>query len=172
MRPVLLSSALLYQLGGGKAFDGGNDFDLPTPGLDFFGADYGIDVIVTAFDDHVRPNGQNYLQWGGVAEDHYGVYRSKGSEDAGSFALADNWAGRALQCAYGGVAVDCNYESVAELACLFEHCDMTDVQEVKAAVGENNPFAVGLPQRYTTDKFGEGGYLVLCEEGNLRGQCS
>src|SRR5213078_5132618 len=52
---------------------------------------------------------------------------------------------RTLEAGHGGVPVDADQEDVTQRPCLAEVAHVADVEEIEAAVGEDQPFALAPP---------------------------
>jgi hypothetical protein len=55
-----------------------------------------------------------------------------------------------------GIRVQSQYEHVAQGPGLFEKPDMTGVQQIVAAIGENDELSLPLPELALGDQFGAG----------------
>ena len=108
-------------------------------------ADDGFDGVVAAFDEDVGADLADELEGRVFGEEDDGVDGGEGGHDAGAFVLGDDGARGAFEAADGGVGVEAEDELGAELAAVFEQGDVADVEEVEAAVGEDDGLAGGAP---------------------------
>ena len=108
-------------------------------------ADYGFDGVIATLDEDVGLEGADELEGSVFVEDDDGVDGGQGGHDAGTLALADDGPGRAFEARNGSVGVEAEHEPRAELAAIFEQLDVADVEQVEAAVGEDDGFAGGSP---------------------------
>ena len=132
-------------VGGGEAFDGGDDLDPATGGDDVFVADDGLDGVVAALDQNVGLEGADQFERRVLFKEHDGIDGGESGHDAGALAFADDGARWALEAADGGVGVEAEDELGAEAAAVFEQGDVADVEQVEAAVGEDDGLARGAP---------------------------
>lgn len=66
--------------------------------------------------------------------------------EPGLFVL--NGAGLPFQTADGGICIDADNQSVAEVTCLGEVVDMPKMKNVKATICKNDPLALRFPVDY------------------------
>lgn len=148
----------------------GHDLDLATPREHFFGPNHGIHGVVAAFDDDIGPGGQDKFERGGLIEDYNSIHGGEGSQDPATLALPHDGTAGPLQRTYRNIAIDGHNEAFPETVCFFQDRDMANVEQVKAAVGEHNPLAIGFPQGHSTNEILPADYLVLGVQGEFRGQ--
>ncbi len=132
------SGAHLCQYGGGGiAFDNRNGNNAAAGGFDFFPADNLIPGPIAAFDEYIgQKRGDDFARRQFVENDD-GVHTLEGRKNFCSFELRQNGPARAFQFAHAGIAVDANDKGIAKGASLFEALNMSRMQKVEAAIGEN-----------------------------------
>ena len=108
-------------------------------------ADDGLDGVVAAFDEDVGLEGADEFERRVLFEEDDGIDGGEGGHDAGAFALGHDGARGAFEAADGGVGVEAEHELRAEAAAVFEQRDVADVEEIEAAVGEDDGLAGGAP---------------------------
>src|SRR6266852_4939675 len=129
-------------VGGGVARDNRKGNDTAAGGLHFFAADDLVSGPVAAFDEHVgKQSGDDALRRE-VVENHHGVNAFKGGEDFGAFAFWNHRAALAFELADAGVAIEADEQGVAEAAGLLEAADVARMEEIEAAVSEDELAAV------------------------------
>ena len=104
-----------------------------------------LDGVVAALDENIGTKDADELEWGVFFEQHDGVDGGEGGHDAGAFALTDDGPGGPFEAADGAVGVEAEDEFRAETAAVLEQGDVADVEEIEAAVGEDDGFAGGAP---------------------------
>lgn len=136
--------ALETSEGGGGALAGHqiDQGDPPTPAFDLGSAHDTIDGVVAPLDQGVGLEFIDEVEGGVFGEEHDGVDGLEGAEDAGAFVLGVDGAGGAFEAFDGGVVVEADDEEVAHGGGLFEEGDVPAVEDVEAAVGEDNFFAL------------------------------
>src|SRR5580698_2337408 len=92
----ILVSELADDIGGGEAFDGGDDGDAAAVRHHVFVADDGLDCVVAAFDEDIGFDLADELKGRVFGEEDDGVDGCKGGHDAGTLVLADDGACGAL----------------------------------------------------------------------------
>lgn len=152
---------LLDEIGGGEAGLEGEGEDLAAGGLDFFAA--GDEVgPVGALDEEIGEDGGDEFAGGVFVEEGDGIDGIEREGDAGAGLFITDGAGGAFEALDARIGVEGEDENVAESASGLEEADVAGVEDVVAAVGENNTLAFGLPQRPLRDeirpgiKFGHG----------------
>ncbi len=103
-----------------------------------------IDGVIAALGVDVRPDRLDEPGGALVAEDHHGVDRAQRGHDLGSVVLRIDRPGRSLELAHRGVRVQRHDQGVAERARLVEVADVAGVQQVEAAIGEDQLAARGI----------------------------
>jgi len=117
--------------------------DLATPSFDFLAAD---DVVypVGPFYENVRPNIKNGFQGSVFVERADVVHDFQGREKLPTLRLRKDRAIRALQTLNGFISIDGNNQGIAEGTRTGEQVEMSGVEDIEAAVGENDFLAGGL----------------------------
>jgi hypothetical protein len=129
---------------GGVTRDYWNGNDAAASGFYFLAADDLIAGPVAAFYKHIRKQTGDDFAWGEIIENHDRVDAFQSSENFGTFAFRQDWTPGAFQLADTGVAVEANNEHVPETASLLETADVTGVQQIETAVGEDDLAAVAF----------------------------
>ena len=96
----------------------------------------------------VGAQGEQEFVDGRLVEDYDVVNGAQGRDRLGALAFGDEGAALALDMAHLLVAVYADDEEVAEVASAFEVADVPDVQEVEAAIGEDDTRAVLARNRH------------------------
>ena len=106
-------------------------------------ADHLIHTVVATFHQHIRLDGlQQWLRGIGV-ERHDPVHYLQGCKHCHAALQGIDGTARPLQAADGFVAVHCQYQAIALASCRIQIAHMASVDDVEAAIGENNPFPLG-----------------------------
>jgi hypothetical protein len=113
--------------------------------------------IVAGLGVNVGTEQADFLIKAGVREDKGGVDKTQAGQGVGAVLGAVQGAVRAFQGTDGGVAVDGDDEEVAQFGGVFKVIEMTAVQQVEAAVGEDDGPAAGAGGFPEGEDFFEGG---------------
>jgi len=132
---------LRQQPAGGKGTDERQAVNPAAPGFHQLTADNGRRLPVAAFDEDVRLEGGNHPFGVGIVENGDVVHRPQTGQHAGADFLAEDRPRLALQPPDGGIRVDGHHQEVAQLPGLFQVGEMTRVQQVETAIGEDDLFA-------------------------------
>src|SRR4029079_11374820 len=97
--------------------------------------------IIRAFGMNGRPKYIEHAPDIRLIEHHDMIHASKRRHKSCAFAFIEDRTIRSFDCADGLVTVDRHDKSVAQLPGAFEISHMADMQNVKAAIGENDGFA-------------------------------
>ena len=116
---------------------------LATRGFHFFAAGDEVRPI-GAFNQDVRQDGGDQLARGVFVEERDGVHGGEGCGKFGALVLGDERAGGTFQSLDAGVGVEGQDQDVAERSGGFKQSDVTGMQNVVAAVGEDDL----LPARF------------------------
>jgi hypothetical protein len=84
----------------------------------------------------------------GLIEDGHIIYTSKAGEDLRSFLKGKNGSKRTFESSDRKVAVDPDDQDVTEAFGCFEIADVAGMEQVKAAIGEDDPFPFLLETLY------------------------
>ena len=98
---------------------------------------------IGALDEHIGKEGSDQFARGILFEKSYGIDRGKGLSEFGALGLRDERAGRPFHATNAGIGIQGEDQDVSEGAGLLQEADMAGVQEIVAAVGENNG-SIGL----------------------------
>ena len=117
--------------------------------FDHIGSNGGIPSVVGSLHQHVGLQRCDQLQWGVLVEDDDAVHHGEGGDQPGPVILVDDRMAVALEPPSGGVAVDSHDEQIPLGSRGLEQNDMTAMQEIEDAVGEDHgPFkALAPPSR-------------------------
>lgn len=128
------------ELGGGASGEESDQMDLGLAGFEggAFGRVERVDRVVAAFDVGIGAELSDDFYGAGVGENGDGIHAAKGCQDTGAVVFAIDWAFRAFELADGGIAVEGYNKEVAVGAGFLEVLDMARVEEVEAAIGEDD----------------------------------
>ena len=115
-----------------------------SPALDLGPTHDLVESPVSALGQHVGPQGQNRRQGRRLAKLNHPVDALEGGQQLHALAGWNQGAIRSLEPPDAGVAVDGHDESVAQSSGLLEAADVSHVQQIEAAVGENHGLATPL----------------------------
>jgi hypothetical protein len=118
----------------GVAGDG--DADAETVGD--FALGHGVNGVVGALGVNVGAERLEEMRDAGFAEEDDVVDGTKGGYQTGAGAFVEDRASGTFESAGAGVAVDGDDQRVAEGAGGFEIADVADMENVEAAIGEDN----------------------------------
>ena len=93
----------------------------------------------------MRPQREDGVQRCLLTEEDDRINGGKGSEHACAFAFGDDGSAGALEGTDRVVIIDGDDEAIAEAPSLLEQRDVADVEQVKAAICEDDALAIGLP---------------------------
>src|SRR6056297_524973 len=110
-------------------------------GLDLLPTDDRIERPVAALGEHVRLDRTHEPDRCLARESHDPVHAGERRHDLHPLPLAHHGSARSLGRAYARVAIDADDQAVAEAARLFQAPDVTQMEEVEAAIGEDDPLA-------------------------------
>jgi hypothetical protein len=102
---------------------------------------YGIFSIVRAFGMDPRTKYFEYTGDIGFVKHHYIIHTPEGGDKSGAFLLIQYGALRTFDRPDGAVAVDRNDQGIAQLASALKVAHVANVQNIEAAIGENNTFS-------------------------------
>ena len=136
--PFLCGEDALDEPGGRAALPVGNGDDPAAVPFDDRLADDRVRLPVAALDEDVRPQAANERQRRIVVEHGDVVDGLHRCEQGHATVLVHDRPGRAFQAPDRCVAVDCDDQDVAARLGLRQRVDVADVQQVEAAVGEDD----------------------------------
>jgi len=113
--------------------------------------------VVASFGVNVGAEQADFLDEPGIREDKGGVDKTQTGQGVGAVFGTIQGAVRAFQGADGGVTVDGDNEEIAQLRGVFEVVKMPPVQQVEAAVGQDDGAALGTGGFPKGEDFFEGG---------------
>jgi len=131
-------------IGGGVAGHDGSQDDAATGSFHFFAPDDLVAGPIAALDEHVGEQARDDFARGEIVENHHGVHGFESGENFRALALGDYRAAFAFELANTDVAIESDNQDVAQGAGLFEAADVAGMQEVEAAVGEDDAAAVAF----------------------------
>src|SRR6266478_6067030 len=158
----------LQDFRGGVAGHDGHRHDAAARRLHFFAANNLVSRPVATLDENVgKQSGDDALRRQ-IVEDHDGVNALQRGENFRAFALRNHRAPLAFELIDAGVAVQADDERVAEAARLLQAADVARMQQIKAAVGEDDAASIAFPAAKPQNR------LLQCEDGiqrvSVRGQ--
>ena len=115
--------------------------NLTTIGPNALALGYRLLGIIRAFGMNSRPKYIEHAPDIRLIEHHDMIYASKRRDKSCAFAFIEDGTIRAFDCADRTVTVDRHDKSIAQLTGAFEISHMANVQNVKAAIGENDGLA-------------------------------
>lgn len=117
--------------------------------------------VIGAFRVNIRPDQADQVANVGRIENEHSVNVRESRQNLCAFRFRDARTAVAFEAARTSVRIHGDYHFAAELLCTLQIPDMPDVQNIKATVGENDPFAGSLPREHTLAKLLQGNQLVL-----------
>ncbi len=129
---------------GGIARDHRNGNNTAASGFHFFASDDLVARPVAAFYKHIGKEAGDDFARCGLVENHNRVHGFERGEDFGTLAFRQDWTAGAFQLANAGVTVETDNQRVSESAGLLEAADVAGMQQIEAAVGEDNAAAVAF----------------------------
>jgi len=146
---------LSENLRGGIAGNYGDGNDATAGGFHFLTSDNLIAGPVSTFDEHVRKQAGDDFARGRFIENNHSVDRFQSGENFGAFAFRQDGAACAFQLADARIAIEADDEHVAKRACLFENADMPGMEQIEAAVGEDDAAAAAFLAAKPQNRFVE-----------------
>ena len=89
-------------------------------------------------DENVGLEGVKELARGVLIEDQDVIDTSQRSEHSGAVVFGDDWSSGTFEFSHAGIAVDGHDQDVAKLPGLFEQSEVANMEQVEAAVGEDD----------------------------------
>jgi hypothetical protein len=123
-------------------FDGDTD-DPASARFDHISTDNGIGRPISAFDEHIRLECGDDFVGRVLIEDYARVHDGESRKEFGAFGLGCDRAARSLVRTNRSIRVDADDERVAFLPGGGEIADVSRVQEIEHAVGEDDNVAFG-----------------------------
>src|SRR5690606_31074449 len=108
--------------------------------LDDFRADHLVDAVIAAFDQHVGFDMAQQVFRSAFGEADHPVHSAQSSKYSHATVNAVDRTTRPFQAADGSVVVDVDDQAITLSAGLFQISHVTGVQDVEAAVGEDDFF--------------------------------
>jgi hypothetical protein len=130
--------------GGGVGVEDVDALDATAGGFDFFAANDLIAGPVATLDEDIGKKSGDDGARSGFVEDEDSVDAFEAGEDFGALVLRNDRAARSFEGANAAIAVDADDEVIAEGAGGFETADVSGVQKIEAAIGEDNFAAVAF----------------------------
>jgi hypothetical protein len=93
-----------------------DDNDAPAPALHFGGADDRFLGVVTAFDNNVRLEVPDQVEWSVIRENDNEVYALERAKDVGALGVTAHGSGRTFEPSNGVIAVDPDNEGIRGLS--------------------------------------------------------
>ena len=131
--------------GGGRVTRNyGNGDDAASGGFHFFAAYDLVAGPIASLHEDIRKQAGDGFAWRQIIENHYGVDGFQSSENFGALALGDYRAAIALELANTSIAVEADDEDISQFAGQFEAADMSGMEQVKTAIGEDDAASVAF----------------------------
>src|SRR5260370_3833016 len=130
--------------GSGVAGHDGRRDDAATGSFHFFAPDDLVAGPIAALDEHVGKQARDDFARSQVVKNDDGVDGFGGGEDFRALAFGNHGAALALELATAGVAVEADNQDVTQSAGLLETADVAGMQQVEAAVGEDDAAALAF----------------------------
>jgi len=99
---------------------------------------------IAAFHQDIRQQARDQFARSWSIEDHDGIHGFQGGENFSALALRQDGAALAFQLTHTRVAVQPNDQHISQGSRQFQAADMARMEQVKAAVGENDAAAVAF----------------------------
>jgi len=128
----------------GMAWNNRDGNDATAGGFYFFTTDDLVPGPVTALDQHVGEQARDDFTRCRRIENQNSVHAFERGENFGSLAFGKDRTPGAFELADAGVAVEAHDERIAESAGLLEAPDVARMQQIEAAVGEDDAAAVAF----------------------------
>jgi hypothetical protein len=122
----------------------GNGDDATARGFHFFAAHDLVTRPIAALYENVREQSRDDLARREIVENHHGIHGLQRRENFRALALRDYRTAFALQLPHAGVAIEPDDERVAQFARLLQAANVAGMQQVEAAVGENDAATVAI----------------------------
>jgi len=125
--------------------DDRHGLDASSRRLHFFAANNLVSGPIATFDENVgKQSGDDALRRQ-VVKNHNGIYALQRGENFRTLALRNHRAAFAFELFDAGVAVQADDQCVAVDACLLQAANMAGVEQIEAAVGEDDAAAIAFP---------------------------
>ena len=98
-----------------------------------------------------------------LGKNHYRIHSGEGGENFRTLFRGDQWTPRAFECANRVVGIHGHYQLPAEFPSGVQITDVSDVEQVKAAIGESNarpgppPFGDTFSKLFAAENLGMDG---------------
>jgi hypothetical protein len=133
------------QHGAGRiAGDNGDGNDAASGRFHFFAAHDLVAGPIAAFCQDVGEQARNEFAGSEVIENHDGIHTFQGRENFGTLAFGDDGTAFALELPHAGITVQPDDERVSPFARQLQAADVAGMQQVEAAVGENDAATVAF----------------------------
>ena len=113
-------------------------------GFNLLAADDLIARPIAAFDQNIGKQASDYFARRRLIENQNGIYAFEGRKDLRAFQLRQHRPPRSFDLPYTGIAVNANDERVAKRACLLENAKVPWMEQIEAAVREDNAAPVAF----------------------------
>src|SRR5262249_36541788 len=142
-----------------------------TDGAHRRGLGHRVRGVVRPLGMDIRPQPRDEPVGRVLVEDEDMIDVAQGGEDLGALLGGHHRSSGALETRHRGVAVDADEEHVAESACGVQVPQVTDVQEIEAAVGEDDTLALraqaGGELRRLVDRHGPSAGPRACDSSSF-----
>ncbi|HEY1468816.1 MAG TPA: hypothetical protein VGF61_07215 [Candidatus Acidoferrum sp.] len=130
--------------GGGIGVEDIDALDATAGGFDFFAANDLIAGPVATLDENIGEKSRDDGARSGFVEDEDGIDAFETGEDFGALVLRNNRAAGSFEGANAVIAIDADDEEIAEGAGGFEAANVSGMEKIEAAIGEDNFAAVAF----------------------------
>jgi hypothetical protein len=101
--------------------------------------------VISTFYQDMRPEPSQQFVRSLLVENNYKINAIKRSHQGSSVTFGQDRSIGSLQLPNGGIRIDCDYKTVAKIACFIKEMHVTGVEQVKTAIGKYDLLAVGFP---------------------------
>ena len=147
---------------GGVAGHDGHRYDAASSGLHLFAAYDLVSRPIVAFYKNVREQGSDGALRREIVENDHGVDAFQRGKNFRSLAFRNHRARFTFELSDAGIAVQTDYERVAEAAGMLKAADMTGMQQVEASIGEYHAAPIAFVAAKPQNR------LLQCEDGIQR----
>src|SRR5439155_24531193 len=122
----------------------GNRDDAAASGFHFFAADDLVARPIAALYQNIGKQARNHFAGSQIIEDHHAVHGLQRRENFRALAFWKHGTAFPFQLAHTGVAIQSDNQGVPQFARQFEDANMARMEQIKAAVGENDSATVAF----------------------------
>src|SRR5262249_3936288 len=141
----MCQSPSFSRFGGGVVLGTPPDLHAPAAGNNLVALGDAFGSIVGAFGVNVWPEEPDKLADIRLVKDDHRIDVCKRRQNLGAFVLRDSRTSCTLQRPGARIGIYSDNQPASELLCSMKIADVTDVEQIEAAVGENDFFTGGTP---------------------------